>query len=789
MEKEVIIGGRYKIEQEIAQGGFAIVYKGRDIRLHNMPVAVKQLKKEFLENETVLKMFQSEIKLSTKLRHPNIVIVHDAFRENNDYFVVFEYIDGVDLKKLILKVRENKGKIPFHLSAYILSEVCSALDYAHNLLDNETGLPLNIVHRDISPQNILISKDGVVKITDFGIAKARIADKEETHTGLIKGKYSYMSPEQISGGAVDRTSDLYSLGIVMYELLTNEKLFKGDTDLELLQKVSKGGISQEELAQIDAPDLFKEVLAKLLQVNKAKRYQEAREVKQALAKFLANYENLSDELAQFISLVFQKNRTLEEIEATATAEGEAVLQQEKGKVISREKEEERTIIDVIRITAYSYKRFFISAGIIGLILSIGFLTVDTFYLQKTLWGRNIYNLIYPPLLAIETTPPNAFVIIDGKPQKHRTPLKISKILPGNHKVEIQLNGYKPITRAIFVKSRKEIFQEGAVINLYKFSFDVPLIINSQPPGAKIIVNGKELLERTPTEVAIGVSETSKLIQLEIPESGFKPLSGTVNLLTGEYTSDVSQFFSVERKEGKEIKYKITGRFYTECELKVFPPDANLIMNKERIPLTNGSVKILLGYGDNILTVSKEGFIPENTKITITSGKPLIKEIELNRPVTFIAYDEITGDLIENAYVSVGGRRYRTGMTIHIGARSKYASFSAEGYKPRNISIDFSKNVFKIGLEREKPYLDLRIVYEGGEPVRDAFIYIRRGSYEEDDFESFGITDEDGMIRGMLEEGVYDIRIVKRGKSYTFSNINVKWGVRNYYSFEVPKEEE
>ena len=452
LEPKRIIAGRYEIEKQINVGGFAYVYKGRDLKLYNRPVAIKQLKSEFSRDEMVLKMYDNEINLDTKLHHFNIVQIFDTIKEGDDYYVVFENVDGPNLKDVILRARACKNKIPYNISAFILFEVCSALDYAHNLKDDETGMPLKIVHRDVSPQNIIISYKGDVKIIDFGIAKARMKGKEETHTGPVKGKWSYMSPEQVKGEEVDRTSDLYSLGVVMYELLTGEKLFNANTDVRLIEMVKKGGIGKGEIDKVDAPEPLKRILIKSLEVNKSKRYQQAREIRNDLAKFCAGFENLEDDLAQFISLIFRSEKK-EELEPTVTVQDEPITK--PGKTDAVPIMEERTIIDVIRLAAYSSKKFFATLGIITAILLVG--TIVFTLILGIPPGSKLPPIFFPPQVEITSMPlkPAAVYIDDETEPRGTTPLKIPKITPGSHKIRLELEGYEPINWSIIVEKDKK----------------------------------------------------------------------------------------------------------------------------------------------------------------------------------------------------------------------------------------------------------------------------------------------------------------------------------------------
>ena len=182
-------------------------------------------------------MLIDEAKLSVLLSHANIVQVYDLGKVGDDYFIAMEFISGVNLRDILYISREQKELIPHDIAVYIASEICKGLDYAHRKTDDQHH-PLGIVHRDVSPQNVLISYEGEVKIVDFGIAKAAM-NISHTMAGILKGKIAYMSPEQALGRPIDRRTDIFSVGILLYEMITGEKLFTGESQFEVLKKIEE----------------------------------------------------------------------------------------------------------------------------------------------------------------------------------------------------------------------------------------------------------------------------------------------------------------------------------------------------------------------------------------------------------------------------------------------------------------------------------------------------------------------------------------------------------------------
>lgn len=201
-------------------------------------VAIKRLHPEMVGNPSVVKMFLDEARICAGLRHPNIIEIYDLGEGPDGAYIVMEYLDGHDLRGLLKRVIAEHRRIPVEIAVHIIQAVCRGLHHAHERTDS-AGAPLHIVHRDVSPQNVFLTFEGQVKVIDFGIAKAN-GRLGETRTGTIKGKFGYMSPEQARGRSVDRRSDIFCAGVLLFELSTTSKLFRGNDEYELLQAVVEG---------------------------------------------------------------------------------------------------------------------------------------------------------------------------------------------------------------------------------------------------------------------------------------------------------------------------------------------------------------------------------------------------------------------------------------------------------------------------------------------------------------------------------------------------------------------
>src|SRR4051794_33161560 len=235
---EPIQFGKYTLFERIGRGGMAEVYKGRiqGPAGFERVFVVKRILPHLSDDASFIKMFVEEAKLSARLNHPNIVHIFELGAVEGEYFISMEYIRGHDLSETMRAIWKALGPPRPELVAYIGREACRGLAYAHSLTD-ETGKPLGMIHRDISPSNVMLSYEGAVKLLDFGIAKALGDTSEATKSGTMKGKYAYMAPEQTEGDNVDHRSDIFACGIVLHEVLTGRRLFKGNNDVQTIERV------------------------------------------------------------------------------------------------------------------------------------------------------------------------------------------------------------------------------------------------------------------------------------------------------------------------------------------------------------------------------------------------------------------------------------------------------------------------------------------------------------------------------------------------------------------------
>jgi serine/threonine protein kinase len=277
---------RYRITERIAAGGMAEVFKGVAESLHGFrkTVAIKRILPNLTKNEKFVTMFLDEARLSLFLQHANIVQVFDIGHADDTYFIVMEFVDGVDLKAIFEWRRRIRKRLTVGQTIYMIMEVCKGLAYAHDLTNPETGRPLGIVHRDISPANVLMSRNGEIKLADFGLAKAA-SQVEATDPGVVKGKMSYLSPEAARGENVDHRSDIFAVGILLYEALTSKRLFYGESDYQTVEMVRNAKIPPIGQQNPEVEPEFEEIVRKALARRVEDRFQSATDLQDALAHY------------------------------------------------------------------------------------------------------------------------------------------------------------------------------------------------------------------------------------------------------------------------------------------------------------------------------------------------------------------------------------------------------------------------------------------------------------------------------------------------------------------------
>ncbi len=654
--------GRYVLLNKLAVGGMAEIYKAKTYGVDGFEkvLAVKRILPHCAADREFINMLVDEAKLTVLLSHANIVQVYDLGKVGDDYFISMEYIYGTNLREFINRYTEQTEKIPEEMGVYIISEMCKGLDYAHRKTDSQ-GNPLNIVHRDISPQNILISYEGEVKIVDFGIAKAAM-NVSHTMAGILKGKVAYMSPEQALGKPIDHRTDIFSAGVVLYEMLTGEKLFTGETQFEVLNQIRTTRVNTLMLPD-HIPGPLKAILAKALAYNVKDRYQSAGDFQLDLTKYLySSYVDFSPRhLSSLMGKLFQNEIKRKEAPVVIDEKtSSAIMQQAKLEdiVVHRKEIEKKStkktveaITDAVPAEPTERKKrnslVALAAGGILVTLLVGYFSYH--FISKETPSKPISSVPKNPeqpigefgSITVESTPEGAKIYLNSNDTGLLTPATLNRLAVGDdYQIKLIKENFRESVKTLALTSTQPVRIQQTLQPLSKGIIE----IDSNPRGAHIFINGVDSGKATP----------SRIENLEIPKTY------TLKLNLPNYFDWSS---AVEIKNIDPVKLQATltptpvpqpiltqpqpqpqnppapqpqpepTKTYGKLKLTSQPSGAKIIINGENSGKTTPSTLEKLESGRKVtVTLAKEGYKDWVRTITIEGNKVssltgTLKEVE------------------------------------------------------------------------------------------------------------------------------------------------------------------
>jgi serine/threonine protein kinase len=511
--------GSYEILHQIARGGMAEIFLARQIGLERFEelVVLKKILPELAANEHFVRLFLDEARLSASLEHPNIAAVYDIGTVDGNYFFTMELVRGQDLRAILRRTAAADLRLPIEHAVQIGRHIASALHYAHEHR-NPDGVVLEVVHRDVSPSNIVVSYSGTVKLLDFGVARAATRTIK-TQTGALKGKISYMSPEQARGAALDRRSDLFSLGIVLWELVTTRRLFKADSDFDTLQQIVHDPIARPSATRADCPLELERIIMKTLAREKAERYQTAQELQLDLEELAREHKlgQSSVALGTYTRELFADEvKAWEEAETLVTASDPATprARDELSKLLSlieppvgggdfasgehdsvafaatalspprpmpKAAASDSTTAPVAPAAPSSRGPAIAAIAAIVLVAIGGVL----FYVET----RSRSDDAPPPApstaeLELASTPPGAAIYVRGEPTGLVTPAKLAGLTPGQVAIRATLPGHAPASDVVTLRAGDHATRELVLVRI-----EGRLVVAGLPAGAELIVDG------------------------------------------------------------------------------------------------------------------------------------------------------------------------------------------------------------------------------------------------------------------------------------------------------------
>ncbi|MGE0398280.1 MAG: serine/threonine protein kinase [Kofleriaceae bacterium] len=448
--------GKYLIVGEIAVGGMAEVFLG----VHRGPegfqkvVVIKRVLPAFNSDPAFVQMFVDEARIAARLEHPNIVRTYEFGEAEGQYFTTMEYLPGEDLARALDKLAFSQQQMPLHLATGIVSNVCAGLHFAHQLTDT-TGRPLGLIHRDINPANVIVTYTGEVKIIDFGVAKTSTS---ATKSGTIKGKVAYMSPEQLLARNVDQRSDVFSAGVVLWELITGRPLFMRDNEAATMYAIMNDPIRAPSRLRPDVPRDLDHIVMRALARTPADRYDSAEEMGMDLERFLADQPKYDGRAAA---------RMLEDLFGSTRSEAKRAIAQTRSlgrniatvmKLRSEVHAERAELLDTPasadalapppaaepaprRTLAIVLALVMLLAIAVG----VGYLVYGSGHESEA-----VAKPVAQSVLQIESEPPGAAISLGGEPTGLKTPATLTALTKSPVTIRLELAGYATVTESVAV---------------------------------------------------------------------------------------------------------------------------------------------------------------------------------------------------------------------------------------------------------------------------------------------------------------------------------------------------
>lgn len=554
-------------------GGMAEVFRAASygVEAFERLLAVKRVLPSIAEDQEFVDMFIDEAKIAVQLSHPNIGKVFKLGNADGSYFIAMEYVSGKDVRGVFDRARARGNRLDIAMCCHIIKEACEALEYAHNRTTSK-GDPLNLIHRDVSPQNLLLSFEGEVKLIDFGIAKAA-GKASKTQSGILKGKFGYMSPEQVRGKPIDRRSDVFSLAIVLYELLTLERCFQGEDDFATLEKVRKVDFRRPTLLNRAIPPELERIIYRGLTRNPNDRFQSAAEFQDALQKFL--YQDGSfysrKDLADFMRDTFAREREGQNValaafreyarqnipesrhpdsiphasismesflESTETDPGRGSSElfaehppssiddgpdtdEQKGPMYLRDYPSSAKTIpretsrpEPVATPSTSHR--------LGWLIAISILAI----IAGVVTAYYALNTLNPSSLRLVTDPPKTQIYLDGRLlHDSGTPVELRNLEPGEHWLVVSAPNYHREKRQLNLVRGEQLRLK---IKLKSQVAKTRLVVETRPGGATVFLDGKKI-DQSPLRIP-DVEPGEHALRIE--KDGYQPWAGRITLVQG-----------------------------------------------------------------------------------------------------------------------------------------------------------------------------------------------------------------------------------------------------------------
>ncbi|MBX3268833.1 MAG: serine/threonine protein kinase [Sandaracinaceae bacterium] len=608
--------GKYTLIRQIALGGMAELFLAlqRSVAGFEKLIVVKRVLPHLAKDESFIEMLLAEARIAATLNHPNIAQVYDVGRADGRYYIAMEHVHGEDLRSLVRQMKKKDvTSFPLEHALAIVLGCCAGLAYAHDKRDLD-GEPMGIVHRDVSPQNILVTFTGDVKLVDFGIAKAGRGQMEDTGSGQLKGKVPYMSPEQAQGLQLDNRSDIFSLGIMLFELCTGRRLFRGQNEMETLRKIVEDEYPRPRDLNPNLSPRLEEIILRSLEKDRTRRYQSARDMQADLEDYIRSEQlkvsalslgtwisDLFREKLEAQKQMLQEGRQLAEIIAAqieeSQREGGSLPEGSLSGVRARRASKVPWILLVLVVLAAA-------AG------GVWFLTRPP---------PAPVAEVGPGVIALTSTPPGAAVWLDGNRRAERTPATIAELPVGRYQVRLTHPGYAPWDQQVDLTEAAPRAELSATLERVTASNLAAINVTTIPAGARVLFDGRETGLVTPATIPEIQPDIDHALSLSL--EGYVTRNETVNLAAGQTTDLRLDLERTPLTPGEAI-----------LVLTVDPADARVQFDGEWHE-SGSPFEFRVPARTYRITVTKTGYHSIDRTVQLRGGQIAEETIELRRRAT------------------------------------------------------------------------------------------------------------------------------------------------------------
>ncbi len=599
--------GKYTLIRRLALGGMAELFLAiqRSMAGFEKLIVIKRILPQLAKDKEFVEMLLDEARIAATLNHPNVAHIYDVGVFEDQYYIAMEHIHGEDLRSIVRQMKKKAvTSFPLEHALAIVLGCCAGLAYAHEKKDLD-GEPLNIVHRDVSPQNILVTFSGDVKLVDFGIAKAGRSQMEDTKSGKLKGKIPYMSPEQAQGEPLDQRSDVFSLGVILFELCTGRRLFKGSSEFDTMRLIVEGTYPRPRSINPNLPPRLEEIITRALAKDTSQRYQSAREMQGDLEGFIRAerlavsplslgewMQSLFSEKLSQQKQMLQEGRQLAEVIAAQVAEEEAAEASMSGVRSRRASKVPWVLLLLVLLAAGGGAAWLLTRPKPPPAAPTG-----------------------PGVIAITSEPPGAAIWLDGDRRSERTPATIRELPVGAaYTVKLTADGFAPFTERVELTNERQQATIEATLERPSASNYGVINVRTIPAGAAVLLDGTDTGSETPAtipEIEPGVEHT-----LALSLDGYVTKTVTLTMRAGQ-VEDL----------GFELERLPLGPNESILRLVTVPEDARVQFEGEWYE-SGSPYEFRVMAGSYRVTVAKNGWRTERERIRLPGGEAIESEIEL-----------------------------------------------------------------------------------------------------------------------------------------------------------------